>query len=67
MGVVVLPKGSTTVCATPDGRTLVQNDGGAELATAGTGDCLAGLVGSALARSKKGGPAATAKNAAAAA
>lgn len=33
------------MCAAPDGRTLVQNEGGAELATAGTGDCLAGLAG----------------------
>ncbi|MDI3329734.1 MAG: NAD(P)H-hydrate dehydratase [Micrococcus sp.] len=54
LGVVVLLKGPTTVCAAPDGRTLVQNEGGPELATAGTGDCLAGLVGAALARADRG-------------
>ncbi|VXA97098.1 NAD(P)H-hydrate dehydratase [Citricoccus sp. K5] len=67
LAVVVLLKGSTTVSAAPDGRALVQNEGGAELATAGTGDCLAGLVGSALARSRPGGPGATVEKAAAAA
>ncbi|MGM7668533.1 NAD(P)H-hydrate dehydratase [Microbacterium sp. A93] len=67
LAVVVLLKGSTTVCAAPGGRTLVQNEGGAELATAGTGDCLAGLVGSALARTSHGGPASTVEKAAAAA
>ena len=66
LAVVVLLKGATTVCAAPDGRTLVQNEGGAELATAGTGDCLAGLVGSALARTEHGGPTSTVEKAAAA-
>ncbi|MEW1979532.1 NAD(P)H-hydrate dehydratase [Citricoccus sp. NPDC079358] len=67
LAVVVLLKGSTTVSAAPGGRTLVQNEGGAELATAGTGDCLAGLVASALARSSQGGSVATPEKAAAAA
>ncbi len=67
LGVVVVLKGATTVCAAPDGRTLVQNEGGSELATAGTGDCLAGLVGSALARTEHGGPTTTVKKVAAAA
>ncbi|MEV4901999.1 NAD(P)H-hydrate dehydratase [Citricoccus sp. NPDC055426] len=67
LAVVVILKGSTTVCAAPGGRTLVHNEGGAELATAGTGDCLAGLVGSALARTERGDPVSTVEKAAAAA
>ncbi|GAA1131479.1 NAD(P)H-hydrate dehydratase [Citricoccus alkalitolerans] len=67
LGVVVLLKGSTTVSAAPGGRTLVQNEGGPELATAGTGDCLAGLVGSTLVRTQHGGLSATVEKAAAAA
>lgn len=55
LAVAVLLKGSTTVCAAPDGQTFVQNEGSAELATAGTGDCLAGLVGSALSRTNGDG------------
>lgn len=67
LAVVVVLKGSTTICAAPGGQTLVQNEGGAELATAGTGDCLAGLVGSALARTAQGDPVSTVEKAAAAA
>lgn len=67
LAVVVLLKGPTTVCAAPDGWTFVQNEGGAELATAGTGDCLAGLVGSALARTVRGAWIPTVERAAAAA
>ncbi|WP_413543918.1 NAD(P)H-hydrate dehydratase [Citricoccus nitrophenolicus] len=67
LGAAVLLKGSTTVCAAPDGQTFVQNEGGAELATAGTGDCLAGLVGSALARTSGDGQRSTVEKAAAAA
>ncbi len=66
LGAVVVLKGPTTVCAAPDGRTFVQNQGGAELATAGSGDCLAGLVGAALARSERGGFSSTVEKAAAA-
>jgi len=47
---VVLYKGPTTVCVSPDGAGLVQNEGSPALATAGSGDSLAGLIGSALAR-----------------
>jgi NAD(P)H-hydrate epimerase len=49
-GVVVLLKGPTTVVAAPDRRTLLVTNGSKRLATAGTGDVLAGLVGAFLAR-----------------
>ena len=45
LGAVVLAKGPTTLVAHPDGRVLVATTGDARLATAGTGDVLAGLVG----------------------
>lgn len=46
---VVLLKGSTTVVAHPDGRVRVNPTGTPALATAGTGDVLAGLCGALLA------------------
>ncbi len=46
---VVLLKGSTTVVARPDGRVRVNPTGTAALATAGSGDVLAGLCGALLA------------------
>lgn len=49
-GCVVLLKGPTTVCASPDGFSLVVNAGDERLATAGTGDVLAGIVGALLAQ-----------------
>jgi hydroxyethylthiazole kinase-like uncharacterized protein yjeF len=49
LGAVVLLKGSTTVVATPDGRVRVNPTGTPALATAGTGDVLAGLCGALLA------------------
>lgn len=49
LGVVVLLKGPTTVVADPSGRALVSLAGDARLATAGTGDVLAGIVGALLA------------------
>jgi hydroxyethylthiazole kinase-like uncharacterized protein yjeF len=49
LGAVVLLKGSTTVVATPDGRVRINPTGTAALATAGTGDVLAGLCGALLA------------------
>lgn len=47
---VVLLKGATTVVAEPGGRTLLTNSGDHRLATAGTGDVLAGMVGALLAQ-----------------
>lgn len=47
---VVLLKGPTTVCASPDGFSLLVNSGDERLATAGTGDVLAGIVGALLAQ-----------------
>ncbi|RZS90361.1 hydroxyethylthiazole kinase-like uncharacterized protein yjeF/hydroxyethylthiazole kinase-like uncharacterized protein yjeF [Motilibacter rhizosphaerae] len=49
-GAVVLLKGSTTVVATPDGRARVNPTGTSWLATAGSGDVLAGVAGALLAR-----------------
>ncbi len=49
LGAVVLAKGPTTVAAHPDGRVLVSAAGDRRLASAGTGDVLAGLVGAGLA------------------
>jgi hydroxyethylthiazole kinase-like uncharacterized protein yjeF len=52
LGVCVLLKGSTTVIASPDGAdpVLVNTTGTPWLATAGTGDVLAGLAGALLAQ-----------------
>lgn len=50
LGCVVLLKGATTVVADPTGEALVVNRGDERLATAGTGDVLAGLVGALLSR-----------------
>ena len=47
---VVLLKGSTTVVAHPDGSVLLSTAGDQRLATAGTGDVLAGIIGALLAQ-----------------
>lgn len=49
-GCVVLLKGPATVVAAPDGEVLVANTGDQRLATAGTGDVLAGIIGALLAQ-----------------
>jgi hydroxyethylthiazole kinase-like uncharacterized protein yjeF len=49
LGVVVLLKGDRTVVADPEGPVWVNPTGTPALATAGTGDVLAGLLGSLLA------------------
>ena len=49
-GAIVLLKGSTTVVAEPDGRAMVVTSGSSQLATAGTGDVLSGVIGAFLAR-----------------
>jgi NAD(P)H-hydrate epimerase len=49
-GHVVVLKGARTVVASPDGSTAVASFANAALATAGTGDVLAGTIGSLLAQ-----------------
>lgn len=49
MRAVVLLKGTRTVVASPDGNAWVNMTGSSALATGGTGDVLAGLLGSLLA------------------
>ncbi|CAN5546597.1 NAD(P)H-hydrate dehydratase [soil metagenome] len=48
-GCTVLLKGPATVVADPDGAVMVTTAGDARLATAGTGDVLAGVLGALLA------------------
>ena len=46
----MLLKGPTTVIADPEGSTLVTTTGDQRLASAGTGDVLAGIIGALLAQ-----------------
>jgi len=47
---VCLLKGTTTVVAEPSGQVLIVSNGDQRLATAGTGDVLAGIIGALLAQ-----------------
>jgi NAD(P)H-hydrate epimerase len=49
-GCVVVLKGPRTLVAGPEGSLFIDSLGGPELATAGTGDVLAGLLGSLMAQ-----------------
>jgi NAD(P)H-hydrate epimerase len=60
VGAVVLLKGPTTVVAHPDGRVLLTAEGDDRLATAGTGDVLAGVVAALVAQGIEPFPAAAA-------
>ncbi len=58
LGVVVLLKGPTTVIALPGGPVYLSTAGDQRLATAGSGDVLAGLIGALAAQGMELGPAA---------
>ena len=50
---VVVLKGSGTVICSPNSKPVINNTGNALLATAGTGDVLAGLIGARMAQGQE--------------
>ena len=53
-GVHVVLKGAGSICAMPDGRWSVNGTGNPGLASGGTGDVLAGMIGSLLCQGMRG-------------
>lgn len=54
LNLIVVLKGNETIVAAPDNSLFIDSIGGPELATAGTGDILAGLIASMLTSAKSG-------------